>query len=179
MTIQREDTRGSAIGTVAAADDTTVSDLRARVTGDLLDIVVDLDSGAGCRLRDLRDGTEYLDMTMFFSSAPLGHGHPGLRTPDFEAALVRAGRVKPANPDFATVEQARFAETSRRAAPSRAIRCRCCSSSTVEPSRSRTRSRSPSTGRRKSTRATVSASAGAARCTWSTPSTAAADTRSR
>ena len=114
MTIQREDTRGSAIGTVAAADDTTVSDLRARVTGDLLDIVVDLDSGAGCRLRDLRDGTEYLDMTMFFSSAPLGHGHPGLRTPDFEAALVRAGRVKPANPDFATVEQARFAETFRR-----------------------------------------------------------------
>ena len=114
MTIQREGTRGSTTGTVAAADDTTVSDLRARVTGDLLDVVVDLDSGAGCRLRDLRDGTEYLDMTMFFSSAPLGHGHPGLRTPDFEAALVRAGRVKPANPDFATVEQARFAETFQR-----------------------------------------------------------------
>lgn len=114
MTIQREHARGSATGTAAAADDTTVSDLRARVTGDLLDIVVDLDSGAGCRLRDLRDGTEYLDMTMFFSSAPLGHGHPGLRTPDFEAALVRAGRVKPANPDFATVEQARFAETFQR-----------------------------------------------------------------
>lgn len=90
--------------------------LRAQVTGDLLDIVVDLDSGHGCRLRDLRDGTEYLDMTMFFSSAPLGHGHPGLREPEFEAALVRTARVKPANPDFATVEQARFAETFRRVA---------------------------------------------------------------
>lgn len=89
--------------------------LRDQVTGDLLDIVVDLDSGAGCRLRDLRDGTEYLDMTMFFSSAPLGHGHPGLREPDFEAALVRAGRFKPSNPDFATVEQARFAATFQRA----------------------------------------------------------------
>jgi L-lysine 6-transaminase len=91
-----------------------VTALRAHVTGDLLDIVVDLDAGTGCRLRDVRDGTEYLDMTMFFSSAPLGHGHPGLREPDFEAALVRAARVKPSNPDFATVEQARFAETFRR-----------------------------------------------------------------
>ncbi|WP_190818779.1 L-lysine 6-transaminase [Saccharopolyspora pogona] len=96
----------------AATD--AVAALKAQVTGDLLDIVVDLDAGDGCRLRDARDGTEYLDMTMFFSSAPLGHGHPGLRTAEFEAALVRAGRVKPSNPDFATTEQARFAETFRR-----------------------------------------------------------------
>ncbi|QIZ35852.1 L-lysine 6-transaminase [Saccharopolyspora sp. ASAGF58] len=96
----------------AATD--AVAALKAHVTGDLLDIVVDLDAGDGCRLRDARDGTEYLDMTMFFSSAPLGHGHPGLRTAEFEAALVRAGRVKPSNPDFATTEQAHFAETFRR-----------------------------------------------------------------
>ncbi|WP_026449261.1 L-lysine 6-transaminase [Actinopolyspora mortivallis] len=91
-----------------------VEQLRSRVTGDLLDVVVDLDSGTGCRMRDLRDGTEYLDMTMYFSSAPLGHGHPGLHTPEFEAELVRAARTKPANPDFATVQQARFVETLRR-----------------------------------------------------------------
>ena len=91
-----------------------VEQLRSRVTGDLLDIVVDLDAGRGCRLRDQRDGTEYLDMTTFFSSAPLGHGHPDLRDPEFEAALLRAARVRPANPDFATAEQARFVETFRR-----------------------------------------------------------------
>lgn len=91
-----------------------VEQLRSRVTGDLLDIVADLDAGEGCRLRDLRDGTEYLDMTMFFSSAPLGHGHPALRDPEFETALLRAARVRPSNPDFATIEQARFAETFRR-----------------------------------------------------------------
>lgn len=95
-----------------AAD--AVTALRAHVTGDLLDIVVDLESGDGCRMRDVRDGTEYLDMTMFFSSAPLGHGHPALHAPEFEASLVRVGRVKPSNPDFATVEQARFAATLRR-----------------------------------------------------------------
>jgi L-lysine 6-transaminase len=97
-----------------AAD--AVSALREHVTGDLLDIVVDLDASHGCRLRDLRDGTEYLDMTMFFSSAPLGHNHPALCDAEFESALVRAGRTKPSNPDFATVEQARFAQTFRRLA---------------------------------------------------------------
>ncbi|QGK68673.1 L-lysine 6-transaminase [Allosaccharopolyspora coralli] len=91
-----------------------VDALRTQVTGDLMDIVVDLDSGNGCRLRDLRDGTEYLDMTMFFSSAPLGHSHPGLHTAEFEASLVRASRVRPSNPDFATVEQADFAATLTR-----------------------------------------------------------------
>jgi L-lysine 6-transaminase len=93
-----------------------VRTLRKYVTGDLVDIVVDLDSSSGSRLRDLRDGTEYLDMTMFFSSAPLGHGHPALRDPAFEQGLVRAARSKPSNPDFATVEQARFATTFRRVA---------------------------------------------------------------
>ncbi|MDR7301374.1 L-lysine 6-transaminase [Haloactinomyces albus] len=122
MTAQQEtiDSTGAEVSNQRAQEllrdraETAVTELRAHVTGDLLDIVVDLDSGRGCRLRDLRDGTEYLDMTMFFSSAPLGHGHPGLREPDFEAALVRAARVKPANPDFATVEQARFAEVLKR-----------------------------------------------------------------
>lgn len=99
-------------GLVAPGD--AVDALRERVSGDLVDIVVDLDSGAGCRFRDARDGTEYLDMTMYFSSAPLGHGSPALHSADFERDLLRAARVKPANPDFATVEQAEFAETFRR-----------------------------------------------------------------
>ncbi|MHA6802374.1 L-lysine 6-transaminase [Salinifilum ghardaiensis] len=101
-------------GAVTAAH--AVQDLRASVTGDLLDIVVDLDSGSGCRFSDARDGTEYLDMTMYFSSAPLGHGHPALREASCERALLRAARTKPSNPDFATVEQAEFAEAFRRVA---------------------------------------------------------------
>ena len=101
-------------GAVPAAR--AVQDLRASVTGDLIDIVVDLDSGSGCRFSDARDGTEYLDMTMYFSSAPLGHGHPALRDPACERAMLRAARTKPSNPDFATVEQAEFAETFRRVA---------------------------------------------------------------
>jgi L-lysine 6-transaminase len=112
MTAQHE-TVSTAVPAQRAGTD-PVAALKAQVTGDLMDIVVDLDAGEGCRLRDVRDGTEYLDLTMFFSSAPLGHGHPGLRTPEFEAALLRVSRVKPSNPDFATEEQARFAETFQR-----------------------------------------------------------------
>ncbi|MBE9373920.1 L-lysine 6-transaminase [Saccharopolyspora sp. HNM0983] len=91
-----------------------VAALRGHVTGDLLDIQVDLDGSEGCRIRDARDGGGYLDLTTYFSSAPLGHGHPALRAPEFEADLLRAARIKPANPDFATAEQARFADTFRR-----------------------------------------------------------------
>ncbi|WP_433871320.1 L-lysine 6-transaminase [Saccharopolyspora sp. CA-218241] len=112
MTVPKETVRAAAVPDPRSGS--AVGALRERVTGDLLDIVVDLDAGAGCRLRDLRDGTEYLDMTMYFSSAPLGHGHPALREPEFEAELLRVSRVKPSNPDFATVQQARFAETFAR-----------------------------------------------------------------
>lgn len=108
--------QGTAVPAATPPEADAVRTLREYVCGDLVDIVVDLDSSSGSRLRDLRDGTEYLDMTMYFSSAPLGHGHPALRDPAFEQALVRAARVKPSNPDFATVEQARFATTFRRVA---------------------------------------------------------------
>lgn len=84
--------------------------LQNHVTGDLLDIVVDLTASRGCRLVDCRRGGDYLDMTMFYSSAPLGYGHPGLCEPEFEAELLAAARVKPANPDFATIAQARFVQ---------------------------------------------------------------------
>jgi len=88
--------------------------LRRHVTGDFGDIVPDLAAGNGCRLVDQRDGTTYLDMSMYFSSAPLGHGHPALRTPEFEADMLAAARVKPSNPDYATVAQARFVTAFQR-----------------------------------------------------------------
>lgn len=118
MTAQQETTQANTTGPPVqrGSHEDAVAALRGHVTGDLLDVQVDLDRGDNCRLRDARDGTTYLDMITHFSSAPLGHGHPALRTPEFEADLLRAARIKPANPDFATAEQARFADTFRRVA---------------------------------------------------------------
>ena len=58
MTTQQEAVLTPTPTTPTTAAPGAVPALRAQVTGDLLDIVVDLDSGDGCRLRDLRDGTE-------------------------------------------------------------------------------------------------------------------------
>lgn len=86
--------------------------LRDHVTGDFSDILVDVRASSGCWLVDAQDGARYLDMSMFFASAPIGHNHPGLHgSADFDETLLTASRMKPANPDFATAEQIRFAET--------------------------------------------------------------------
>lgn len=99
---------------VSAEASEALSLLRAHVSGDFLDVVVDLGRSAGCQLVDEVSGLSYLDMTAYFSSAPLGHGHPGLRDPAFEAELLAAARVKPSNPDFPTTAQARFVAAFRR-----------------------------------------------------------------
>ncbi|THA25975.1 L-lysine 6-transaminase [Streptomyces sp. RKND-216] len=92
--------------------DTPLDVLRDRVTGDFSRIVMDIRASNGCWLVDRQDGSRYLDMAMFFASAPLGHNHPGLLgSPQLDEALLAAARTKPANPDFATIEQAHFAAT--------------------------------------------------------------------
>jgi L-lysine 6-transaminase len=92
----------------------SLSLLRTYVSGDFMNVVADLSRSSGCWLVDEVNGSTYLDMTSYFSSAPLGHGHPGLREPAFEADLITAARVKPSNPDFPTTAQARFVATFRR-----------------------------------------------------------------
>lgn len=89
--------------------DTALDYLRTHVTGDFGDILVDVRASDGCWLVDERDGSRYLDMSMFYASAPLGHNHPGLHgDPELDEALLAAARMKPANPDFGTREQIRF-----------------------------------------------------------------------
>ncbi|MGV9311946.1 L-lysine 6-transaminase [Streptomyces sp. NPDC003691] len=86
--------------------------LRTHVTGDFNDILVDVRASTGCWLVDERDGSRYLDMSMFYASAPLGHNHPGLHgDAEFDEALLATARMKPANPDFGTSEQIRFSTT--------------------------------------------------------------------
>ncbi|WP_198548973.1 L-lysine 6-transaminase [Streptomyces sp. PRh5] len=83
--------------------------LRTHVTGDFNDILIDIRASNGCWMVDERDGTRYLDMSMFYASAPLGHNHPGLLgDQELDETLLAAARMKPANPDFATSEQIRF-----------------------------------------------------------------------
>jgi L-lysine 6-transaminase len=79
-------------------------------------IVVDLERSSGSWLVDAATGKKYLDLFMFFASAPIGFNHPRMSDPAFLAALNRASLMKPSSSDFYTVEMANFVDTFERLA---------------------------------------------------------------
>jgi L-lysine 6-transaminase len=81
-------------------------------------IVLDLEGSHGSWTRDGVTGHEYLDLSSFYASNPLGFNHPGMLLPEMQARLARAATLKVANPDFYTTYFAEFVDTlSRTAAP--------------------------------------------------------------
>ena len=81
-------------------------------------LVMDLDKSQGSWIVDARDGRRILDFYSFFATAPLGHNHPRLREPEFQAHLGRIAVNKPANSDVYTTAYADWVETfSRHALP--------------------------------------------------------------
>ncbi|NOZ57673.1 MAG: L-lysine 6-transaminase [Calditrichaeota bacterium] len=92
--------------------------LRKHMLVDGFDMVLDLDRSKGSYIVDALTGKKYLDFFTFFATAPVGHNHPKLKTPDMRKKLLRAAVNKPSNSDFYTVEMAEFVETfSRYAIP--------------------------------------------------------------
>ncbi|MBP1626028.1 MAG: L-lysine 6-transaminase [Holophagaceae bacterium] len=81
-------------------------------------LVMDLEKSQGSWIVDARDGRRILDFYSFFATAPLGHNHPRLREPEFQAYLGRIAVNKPANSDVYTTAYADWVETfSRHALP--------------------------------------------------------------
>ena len=92
--------------------------LRKHMLVDGFDMVLDLDRSKGSYIVDALTGKRYLDFFTFFATAPVGHNHPKLKTPEIRKKLLRAAINKPSNSDFYTVEMAEFVETfSRYAIP--------------------------------------------------------------
>ncbi len=73
-------------------------------------LVYDPDNSHGSRLRDGISGKDYLDMTAFFATNPLGHNHPRLAEGEAAESLAKAARINPANWMFYTREVAEFSE---------------------------------------------------------------------
>lgn len=90
--------------------------LRRHMLVDGFPLVVDLDGSRGSRFKDAATGRTYLDFYTFFASSPIGFNHPRLHEPDFEARLLRAARIKPANSDVQSVGLAEFVDTFARVA---------------------------------------------------------------
>jgi L-lysine 6-transaminase len=74
-------------------------------------MVMDLEKSSGSWIVDARDGKRYLDFYTFFATAPLGHNHPRLRDPAFQARLGSVAVNKPANSDIYTTDFAEWVET--------------------------------------------------------------------
>jgi L-lysine 6-transaminase len=74
-------------------------------------MVMDLEKSKGSWIVDARDGKRYLDFYTFFATAPLGHNHPRLRDPEFQAKLGSIAVNKPANSDIYTTDFAEWVET--------------------------------------------------------------------
>ncbi len=90
--------------------------LKRHLLVDGFPIVVDIDRSRGSWLHDAATGKKYLDLFMFFASAPIGFNHPRLIEPRVIAKLARSALMKPSNSDFYTVEMAEFVDTLEKTA---------------------------------------------------------------
>ncbi|HZL98773.1 MAG TPA: L-lysine 6-transaminase, partial [Planctomycetota bacterium] len=90
--------------------------LRDNVLVDGFHVVVDLERSHGSTIVDALAGREYLDCYSYFATQPLGHNHPGMADPAFQATLLRAALANPANSDMYSREYAAFVATFRRVA---------------------------------------------------------------
>ncbi|MGC0364956.1 L-lysine 6-transaminase [Rhodococcus sp. 27YEA15] len=96
--------------------------LQANILADGFDLVLDLTGSTGSRLRDLRDGTQYLDMFGFFGSSALGMNHPAIVDDDeFQRELAMVASNKPSNSDIYSEPFARFVATFARVLGDRAL----------------------------------------------------------
>lgn len=83
--------------------------LKASILVDGFDLILDVEGSRGSYLRDLRDGTEYLDMFGFFGSSALGMNHPAITgDEEFQQELAVVASNKPSNSDIYTEPMARF-----------------------------------------------------------------------
>ncbi|NIR48199.1 L-lysine 6-transaminase [candidate division KSB1 bacterium] len=78
------------------------------------EFVLDIEKSKGQYIHDALTKRKYLDLFGFHASAPIGHNHPGLFTPEFTEKLLRVARIKPSNSDLYTEEMAEFVTTFSR-----------------------------------------------------------------
>ena len=78
---------------------------------DGMNIVLDLEKSHGSFIHDSLTQKDFLDFFSFFASAPVGHNHPKLTSPDFIERMGKISINNVTNSDLYTVEMASFVET--------------------------------------------------------------------
>ena len=88
--------------------------LAKHMLADGFDFVLDLDKSEGIWLHDSRGQKKLMDFFSFFASNPLGMNHPGMKTPEFQARIIKTATHNVTNSDVYTTEMAEFVETFAR-----------------------------------------------------------------
>jgi L-lysine 6-transaminase len=99
---------------VRVTPDQVHATLAKHMLADGFDFVLDLDKSEGVWLWDSRGGKKLMDFFSFFASNPVGMNHPGTKTQEFQARLLKAALHNVTNSDVYTTEFAEFVETFAR-----------------------------------------------------------------
>lgn len=91
-----------------------IAELERHILVDGFKLVFDPQKSHGSVFVDGATGRELIDLYSFYASQPVGFNHPYLQKPEVEADLLRAAKVKVANPDIYTVQYATFVQTFAR-----------------------------------------------------------------
>ncbi len=104
----------STSNSVHVTPDQVHATLAKHMLADGFDFVLDLDKSQGIWLHDSRGQKKLMDFFSFFASNPLGMNHPGMKTPEFQARLLKTALHNVTNSDVYTTEMAEFVETFAR-----------------------------------------------------------------
>jgi L-lysine 6-transaminase len=101
-------------GGVHVTPDQVHATLAKHMLADGFDFVLDLDKSEGVWLYDSKGKKKMMDFFSFFASNPVGMNHPGLKTPEFQARILKTAIHNVTNSDVYTTEFAEFVETFAR-----------------------------------------------------------------
>ncbi|HEY6572077.1 MAG TPA: L-lysine 6-transaminase [Candidatus Eisenbacteria bacterium] len=104
----------STSASVHVTPDQVHATLAKHMLADGFDFVLDLDKSQGIWLHDSRGQKKLMDFFSFFASNPLGMNHPGMKTPEFQARILKTALHNVTNSDVYTTEMAEFVETFAR-----------------------------------------------------------------
>ena len=91
-----------------------IAALEQHILLDGFKLIFDCERSHGCYFVDAATGRELIDLYGFYASQPIGFNHPYFDQPAVQADLLRAAKVKVANPDVYSVPYATFVETFAR-----------------------------------------------------------------
>lgn len=101
-------------GAEAMAPAQVIAELEKHILVDGFKLVVDLEKSRGSRMVDAASGRSLIDFYSFFASMPVGFNHPHFDSPEVQADLLAAAKVKVANSDVYSVAFGTFVKTFAR-----------------------------------------------------------------